>query len=67
MRRPEIDYSDLVEIIGKGDKVTESVAEQVEVQAKYSGYLDRQQDEIDKAKRHEQTAIPVSRGSAEIK
>jgi tRNA uridine 5-carboxymethylaminomethyl modification enzyme len=58
LRRPEIDYSALIEIIGQGDKVTESVAEQVEIQAKYSGYLDRQQDEIDKAKRHEQTAIP---------
>jgi tRNA uridine 5-carboxymethylaminomethyl modification enzyme len=58
LRRPEIDYADLTAIIGKGDKVTETVAEQVEVQAKYSGYLDRQQGEIDKAKRHEQTSIP---------
>lgn len=58
LRRPEIDYAGLTEIIGEGEGVTQSVAEQVEVQAKYSGYLDRQQDEIDKAKRHEQTAIP---------
>lgn len=58
LRRPEIDYSQLTEIIGEGDNVTASVAEQVEIQAKYSGYLDRQQDEIDKVKRHEQTAIP---------
>ncbi len=58
LRRPEIDYADLTEIIGSGDNVTESVAEQIEIQAKYSGYLDRQQGEIDKAKRHERTAIP---------
>jgi tRNA uridine 5-carboxymethylaminomethyl modification enzyme len=58
LRRPEINYADLTEIIGSGDNVTESVAEQIEIQAKYSGYLDRQQGEIDKAKRHEQTAIP---------
>jgi tRNA uridine 5-carboxymethylaminomethyl modification enzyme len=57
LRRPEIDYAGLTEIIGKGENVTESIAEQVEIQAKYSGYLDRQQGEIDKAKRHEQTAI----------
>ena len=58
LRRPEIDYADLTEIIGSGDNVTKSVAEQIEIQAKYFGYLDRQQGEIDKAKRHEQTAIP---------
>jgi tRNA uridine 5-carboxymethylaminomethyl modification enzyme len=58
LRRPEIDYAALTEIIGKGEGVTPSVAEQVEVQAKYSGYLDRQLDEIEKTKRHQQTSIP---------
>lgn len=58
LRRPEIDYTALTEIIGEGKGVSQKVAEQVEVQAKYSGYLDRQQDEIDKAKRHQKTAIP---------
>ena len=58
LRRPEIDYASLTEIIGEGEGVTKSVAEQVEIQAKYSGYLDRQQGEIDKAKRHQQTSIP---------
>ena len=58
LRRPEIDYAGLVEIIGEGEGVTASVAEQVEIQAKYSGYLERQQDEVDKARRHQQTSIP---------
>ncbi|HHJ36175.1 MAG TPA: tRNA uridine-5-carboxymethylaminomethyl(34) synthesis enzyme MnmG [Gammaproteobacteria bacterium] len=58
LRRPEIDYAGLTEIIGEGEGITSSVAEQVEVQAKYSGYLDRQLDEIAKTKRHQQTAIP---------
>ena len=58
LRRPEIDYASLTEIIGEGESVSEKVAEQVEIQAKYSGYLERQQDEIEKAKRHEQTVIP---------
>ena len=58
LRRPEIDYTTLVGIIGEGEGVTKSVAEQVEVQAKYSGYLDRQLDEIEKTKRHEKTSIP---------
>lgn len=56
--RPEIDYAMLTEIIGEGEGVTPSVAEQVEVQAKYSGYLNRQLDEIEKTKRHQQTSIP---------
>ena len=58
LRRPEIDYAALTEIIGEGEGVSPSVAEQVEVQAKYSGYLDRQLDEIEKTKRHQQTSIP---------
>ncbi|VAW53248.1 tRNA-5-carboxymethylaminomethyl-2-thiouridine(34)synthesis protein MnmG [hydrothermal vent metagenome] len=58
LRRPEIDYAGLTKIIGAGEDVTPSVAEQVEVQAKYSGYLNRQLDEIAKTKRHQTTAIP---------
>jgi len=58
LRRPEIDYAGLTQIIGEGEWVTEKVAEQVEIQAKYSGYLDRQLDEIEKTKRHQQTVIP---------
>jgi len=57
LRRPEIDYAALSEIIGEGEGITPSVAEQVEVQAKYSGYLDRQLDEIEKTKRHQKTSI----------
>jgi len=58
LRRPEIDYAALTQIIGEGEGVSDKVAEQVEIQAKYSGYLDRQQDEIEKARRHQQTVIP---------
>jgi len=58
LRRPEIDYAGLIKIIGEGEGVDASVAEQVEIQAKYSGYLDRQQGEVDKARRHQQTTIP---------
>lgn len=65
LRRPEIDYAHLVAIIGKAeindDMMPEQVgkiAEQVEVQAKYEGYLTRQQAEIDKTLKHEKTSIP---------
>ena len=61
LRRPEINYADLTAVIGKADvaaDIAEKVCEQVEIQAKYSGYLDRQQSEIEKARNHEETSIP---------
>jgi tRNA uridine 5-carboxymethylaminomethyl modification enzyme len=57
LRRPELDYAGLTEIIGEGEQVTEQVAEQVEIQAKYFGYLERQLEEIEKAKKNEGTSI----------
>lgn len=57
LRRPEMDYATLIEIIGAHNTVNEQVAEQIEIQAKYEGYLDRQLSEIEKAKRHENTVI----------
>lgn len=65
LRRPEIDYAHLVAIIGKAKinddikpEQVDKIAEQVEVQAKYEGYLTRQQAEIDKTLKHEKTSIP---------
>ncbi|MGD2054065.1 MAG: tRNA uridine-5-carboxymethylaminomethyl(34) synthesis enzyme MnmG [Gammaproteobacteria bacterium] len=57
LRRPELDYHKLTAAIG-GAVSDYAVAEQVEIQAKYAGYLDRQHAEIEKARRHEQTPIP---------
>jgi tRNA uridine 5-carboxymethylaminomethyl modification enzyme len=57
LRRPELDYHKLTTAIG-GAVSDAAVAEQVEIQAKYAGYLDRQHAEIEKARRHEQTPIP---------
>ncbi|GEN23791.1 tRNA uridine 5-carboxymethylaminomethyl modification enzyme MnmG [Halomonas cupida] len=57
LKRPELGYADVAGL--KGDAINdESVAEQVQIQAKYQGYIDRQQDEIDKLKRHEATPLP---------
>jgi tRNA uridine 5-carboxymethylaminomethyl modification enzyme len=56
LRRPEIDYAALTAIIGEA-AISEAAKEQVEIQAKYFGYLDRQLNEIEKAKRNESTPI----------
>ncbi|NAW34653.1 tRNA uridine-5-carboxymethylaminomethyl(34) synthesis enzyme MnmG [Halomonas alimentaria] len=61
LKRPELGYADVAGLPGiPGDPVDdESVAEQVQIQAKYQGYIDRQRDEIAKLKRHEATPLPV--------
>ncbi len=62
LRRPEVSYTALMSIEeaqqDKPENLDASVIEQIEVQAKYAGYIERQQDEIDKQKRHDLTVIP---------
>ncbi len=59
LRRPELDYAKLMQVASLGPGVDDpAVAEQIEVGIKYAGYLDRQNDEIDRQRRHEQFAIP---------
>jgi tRNA uridine 5-carboxymethylaminomethyl modification enzyme len=60
LRRPEIDYATLMRVPGVGPGVAQAqVAEHVEVSAKYSGYLERQREEIERQRRHEETALPA--------
>ncbi|MGC3874426.1 tRNA uridine-5-carboxymethylaminomethyl(34) synthesis enzyme MnmG [Halomonas sp. GXIMD04776] len=58
LKRPELVYADVASL--KGEPVSDDpcVTEQVQIQIKYQGYIDRQQDEIDKLKRHEATPLP---------
>lgn len=57
LRRPEVDYRSLTELAGTVD-ISPAAAEQVEIHAKYAGYIERQQDEINKLRQHEQTLLP---------
>lgn len=60
LKRPELDYQKLMTVPALGPGVDDArVAEQVEIDVKYSGYLDRQRDEIARQRRHEHTAIPA--------
>ena len=59
LRRPEVSYTELTALPGAGPAVDDAqVAEQIDIQAKYSGYIGRQQDEIAKQQRHEDTRLP---------
>ena len=68
LKRPEISYDQLLQLPGAGEGVIDvKVAEQLEIQAKYSGYIDRQQNEIDKQQRNEQTRLPDSLNYSNVK
>ncbi|NND83053.1 MAG: tRNA uridine-5-carboxymethylaminomethyl(34) synthesis enzyme MnmG [Gammaproteobacteria bacterium] len=60
LRRPEVSYQSLHTLPGSGQPVADpKVAEQLEIQAKYHGYIERQQAEIEKQKRNEETALSL--------
>ena len=59
LRRPEISYSDLMKVTGLGPGNDDAkVAEQVDVQVRYAGYLTRQAGEVERNQRNEGTLIP---------
>jgi len=59
LRRPETQYLELMQLenVGPGETFAD-VAEQVEIQAKYAGYIQRQEKEIEKHRRYESAVIP---------
>jgi len=59
LKRPEIDYK-IIGSLYPEHQVEHKIAEQVEIDAKYSGYITRQQDEVNRLRRHENTRIPVN-------
>ena len=60
LKRPEISYSDLMKVAGLGPGSSdEKVAEQVDVQVRYAGYLTRQAGEVERNQRNERTLIPA--------
>jgi len=59
LRRPEVDIVQLISFANEQEQ-DKSVLQQVEVQAKYAGYIDRQQQDIEKSKRYNHLSIPES-------
>ena len=68
LRRPEVRYDDVVALDRVGvadgyadlsDDVATQVARQLEIQARYSGYIKRQTQEIARHRKHESTALPA--------
>ena len=57
LKRPELTYADVASLKGE-PLANEAAAEQVEIEAKYAGYIDRQQDDINRMRAYENTLIP---------
>jgi len=59
LKRPDVTYGTLITLEGAGAPVDDpAVAEQVEIQAKYAGYIARQRDEVARNESHESTRLP---------
>ena len=67
LKRPEVAIDDVMPFVEGADSFTQNVREQAEVNARYAGYLARQQLEIDKASRHEQTELPETLDYTEVR
>jgi tRNA uridine 5-carboxymethylaminomethyl modification enzyme len=78
LRRPEVSHAALrsIPVVGEPDwmsvhdadeRLVEQVALQVEVLAKYTGYIDRQQEEIERQRRHEETKLPADLDYSQVR
>jgi tRNA uridine 5-carboxymethylaminomethyl modification enzyme len=60
LRRPDMNYVRLLQVVPEPQEaLAESVIEQVEIQVRYAGYLERQAQEVEKQRRHETQKIPA--------
>jgi len=67
LKRPEISYKQLqaVELFNLPE-VADDVAEQLDIQSKYAGYIERQQMDIDRLRKHEATPLPTDIDYAQV-
>jgi tRNA uridine 5-carboxymethylaminomethyl modification enzyme len=68
LRRPEVSYESLLSLPNAGVAMTDpAVIEQIEIQAKYQGYIDRQLEEVEKAKASEMLRLPTDLDFREVR
>ncbi len=67
LKRTELSYEKLVEIDKNRPKLTEEIAEEVEIQVKYEGYIKLQEGQVEKFKKLEKKKIPEDIVYSEIK
>ncbi|MGW8247556.1 MAG: tRNA uridine-5-carboxymethylaminomethyl(34) synthesis enzyme MnmG, partial [Acidiferrobacterales bacterium] len=68
LKRPGVRYEHIAELTGEAmPDINADVMDQIEIQAKYSGYIGRQQQEIDRQRRHEETLLPDDMNYDEVR
>lgn len=67
LKRPEISYADLAEFDDVSRETSAIIREQVEIQTKYKGYIDRQLEQVEQAKKLESTIIPADLDYSSVK
>jgi tRNA uridine 5-carboxymethylaminomethyl modification enzyme len=66
--RPEVSYVSLMSLTGAGVGVAdEKIAEQVEIQAKYHGYIERQREEVGRGEQYEMLGLPIDLDYREVR
>ena len=68
LKRPDFTHHDILKLpnVG-GEEIDPKVAEQVEVCAKYSGYIKRQEEEVERNRQHEETVLPEDMDYKEVR
>jgi tRNA uridine 5-carboxymethylaminomethyl modification enzyme len=66
LRRPEVNYASLMTLPGAHSEEGREVAEQVEILAKYHGYIERQRDEIARQEGQETTRLPANMDYSQV-
>ena len=60
LKRPKVSYQQLLTLTGiDASNLNPQVTEQIEIQTKYSGYIERQQLEVERLRKHEEMPLPV--------
>ena len=68
LRRPQVSYTSLMTLPGVGPgEADPQVVEQVEIQAKYAGYILRQQDEVERSRGQEELKLPLDMDYREVR
>ncbi|MCF6095101.1 tRNA uridine-5-carboxymethylaminomethyl(34) synthesis enzyme MnmG [Microaerobacter geothermalis] len=67
LRRPELTYQDIAQIAPPPYEVPKDVAEQVEIQIKYWGYIEKQMQQVDKMRKMDKKKIPADLNYAHVK
>lgn len=58
LKRPQVSYSDIIAFVPAEEKVPDYVAEQVEIQIKYDGYIQKQWQQVERMKKMDSKLIP---------